>query len=165
MNDKIRASVREILTQYLELNNHRKTPERYAILDAVYGIKGLFSLETLGEKLMSESKFLVSRATLYNTLKLFLELRLVVRHKFLKTTMYEACYEKNNACHQVCTVCGKVTEISLPAITRTVDDFHLKRFHKDGYSLYIYGICSSCAASITRRMNLEKKQKHKKNEK
>eukprot|EP00825_Cyclidium_porcatum_P011290 TRINITY_DN15781_c0_g1_i1.p1 TRINITY_DN15781_c0_g1~~TRINITY_DN15781_c0_g1_i1.p1 ORF type:complete len:129 (+),score=12.61 TRINITY_DN15781_c0_g1_i1:77-463(+) len=69
----------------------------------------------------------------------------------------EACYEKNNACHQVCTVCGKVTEISLPAITRTVDDAHLKRFHKDGYSLYIYGICSSCAASITRRMNLEKK--------
>lgn len=167
MNDRVRTSVREVLNRYLDINNHRRTPERYAILDAVYGMKGLFSLDTLGDKLMSETKFPVSRATLYNTLKLFIELRLVVRHKFLKKTMYEACYENNNVCHQVCTVCGKVSEINIPAMTRVIDEARLKRFHKDGYTLYVYGICSSCSASITRKINTEKKLKNriKKNEK
>ena len=45
MTEKIDAKVRTILDNYLESNKHRKTPERYAILDAVYSIGGHFSLE------------------------------------------------------------------------------------------------------------------------
>ena len=73
MKESVRTTVRQILTSYLEMNNHRKTPERYAILDAVYDINGHFTLEELGEKLSDENNFPVSRATLYNTLKLFME--------------------------------------------------------------------------------------------
>ena len=104
MKDSVKASVKQILTNYLELNNHRKTPERYAILDAVYGISGHFTLEELGDKLNDELHFPVSRATLYNTLKLFMELRLVIRHRFQGTTKYEACYDNNSHSHQICTV-------------------------------------------------------------
>lgn len=82
MKESVRTTVRQILTNYLEMNNHRKTPERYAILDAVYDINGHFTLEELSDKLAEENKFPVSRATLYNTLKLFMELRLVIRHRF-----------------------------------------------------------------------------------
>jgi Fur family ferric uptake transcriptional regulator len=64
-------------------------------------------------------------------------------------------------CHQICTVCGKVMEVSIPEVTQAINDVHLKRFHKDGYNLYIYGICTSCSASITRKRNKEKKQKNK----
>ena len=67
MRESNKVTVRNILTNYLELNNHRKTPERYAILDAVYSINGHFTLEELGEKLNGEKNFPVSRATLYNT--------------------------------------------------------------------------------------------------
>ena len=73
MRESDKATVRNILTSYLELNNHRKTPERYAILDAVYSMVGHFTLEELGEKLNGELRFPVSRATLYNTLKLYVE--------------------------------------------------------------------------------------------
>lgn len=69
MKESVRTTVRQILTNYLEMNNHRKTPERYAILDAVYDINGHFTLEELSDKLAEENKFPVSRATLYNTLK------------------------------------------------------------------------------------------------
>ena len=45
MSEKMKAQAREILDQYLESNLHRKTPERYAILDAVFSMRGHFTLE------------------------------------------------------------------------------------------------------------------------
>ncbi|MBR1448544.1 MAG: transcriptional repressor [Prevotella sp.] len=149
--DSVRSAVERILDNYLEMNNHRKTPERYAILRAVYSMDEHFTLDELGEKLTAEYKFPVSRATLYNTMNLFMELRLVIRHRFQGTTKYEACYADDSHCHQICTVCGKVTEVKAPEIAEAIDALHLKRFRKDGFSLYIYGICSTCQAAITRK--------------
>ena len=156
MKETVRTAVRRVLTNYLVINNHRRTPERYAILDAVYSMNGHFTLDELGEKLSAEYKFPVSRATLYNTMNLFMELRLVIRHRFQGTTKYEACYAGESHCHQICTVCGKVIEVKAPEIAAAINDLYLKRFRKDGFSLYIYGICSTCQASITRK---SKKQK------
>ena len=162
MKKKVKDTVRQILTNYLDLNNHRKTPERFTILEAVYSTQGHFTLEELGDKLVDEYNFPVSRATLYNTIKLFLELRLVIRHRFQGTTRYEACYDDNSHSHQVCTVCGKVTEVKVPEVTKVVSELHLKRFRKDGYSLYIYGICSICQAHLTRQRREQNKQKEMK---
>lgn len=167
MKDNVKASVRQILTNYLELNNHRKTPERYAVLDAIYSINGHFTLDELGDKLSEESHFPVSRATLYNTLKLFMELRLVIRHRFQGSTKYEACYDNSSHSHQICTICGKVTEVKSVDIDNAINSLHLKRFRKDGFSLYIYGVCSTCQAKMTRRkanMVKKKSQKSKDNE-
>ncbi len=159
MRENDKETVRNILTNYLELNNHRKTPERYAILDAVYGMEGHFTLEELGEKLNGELRFPVSRATLYNTLKLFMEMRLVIRHRFQGTTRYEACYYNNSHCHQVCTVCGKVTEFKSIAVTRAINGVQSKRFRKDGFSLYVYGVCSTCQAKFTKQKRKQELQK------
>ena len=159
MRENDKAAVRNILTSYLELNNHRKTPERYAILDAVYGMSGHFTLEELGEKLNEELRFPVSRATLYNTLKLFMEMRLVIRHRFQGATRYEACYANNSHCHQVCTICGKVTEFRSVAVTRAIKGVRSKRFRKDGFSLYVYGVCSTCQAKLTKQQRKQELQK------
>ena len=162
MRESIKETVKDILTHYLELNKYRKTPERYTILDAVYSISGHFTLEELGEKLVSEYNFRVSRATLYNTLKLFMELRLVIRHRVQSTTRYEACYDNNGHCHQVCTMCGRVTEIQSQPVADAIKSLRTARFHKDGFTLNIYGICSSCQAVATRRARLEEKRKNQK---
>ena len=45
MKDKKLVAVERILDNYLEMNNHRKTPERYAILKAIYSINGHFTLD------------------------------------------------------------------------------------------------------------------------
>ena len=161
MKDSVLLAVERILDNYLEMNNHRKTPERYTILRAIYSINGHFTLEELNDKLAKEMNFPVSRATLYNTLNLFLELRLVTRHRFQGSTKYEACYDNASHCHQICTMCGKVTEIKSPEISMAVDNMHLKRFRKDGYTLYIYGVCSSCQTKITKRKKLERAKKIK----
>ena len=154
--DNVRQASERILDNYLEMNNFRKTPERYAILNAVYDISGHFTLEDLGQKLADEQHFPVSRATLYNTLNLFIELRIVIRHNIKGTTKYEAYYPGNNHCHQICTMCGKVTEVKAPEVTKAIKYMHLKRFRQDVFSLYIYGICSTCQAVITRKSNKHK---------
>lgn len=163
MRENIKVTVKNILTNYLELNKFRKTPERFTILDAVYSIGGHFTLEELGDKLTEEYNFPVSRATLYNTLKLLIELRLVVRLRFQTTTKYEACYDNNSHSHQICTMCGKVTEVKSPQIIEAINGLHTKRFRKDGFTLYLYGICSTCQAKLTRQSVKNMKKKTQKN--
>jgi Fur family ferric uptake transcriptional regulator len=144
------------------MNNYRKTPERYAILKAVYEMDGHFTLDDLGQKLSDELRFPVSRATLYNTLNLFMELRLVIRHNIQGVTKYEAYQPGDNHCHQICTVCGRVTEVKAPEVAEVVLSMHLKRFRQDAFSLYVYGVCSTCQSAITRKSNKHKTENNNK---
>ncbi|MBQ6916416.1 MAG: transcriptional repressor, partial [Prevotella sp.] len=66
-------------------------------------------------------------------------------------TKYEACYDNQSHCHQICTMCGKVTEVKSPEIKAAVENMHLKRFRKDGFTLYVYGVCSTCQTKMTKR--------------
>ena len=164
MDVKLNESVRQVLSDYLEMNHHRKTPERFAILDAVYTLQGHFTLEEVSEYL-EQNNFRVSRATLYNAMRLFMKLRLVVRHRLQDGTRYEANYANANHSHQICTMCGKVSEVKAPEIVRVIDNTKLKRFRKDGFALYIYGICSSCQAKMTRKKSKMEQVKTKKQNK
>ncbi len=160
MDDIVTNKVRKILTDYLEKNHKRKTPERYAILDTVYSMSGHFTLEELNEEL-EQQNFHVSKATLYNTMNLLLSFRLVVRHNLKDGTKYEASYRNVNHCHQICTICGKITEINSPIIVEAVSKARLKRFLRDSFSLYIYGVCSSCQTKINRQKAKQAKAKLK----
>lgn len=160
MKESIKIKAKEVLTEYTELNKHRKTPERYAILDAVYSMDKHFTLEELGAYL-EKKNFRVSRATLYNTMRLFITLRLVVRHRYIGRTVYEACYENGDHCHQVCTICGKVLEVKDPQIEAVINSTKLSRFRKDGFTLYIYGVCTTCQRRLSRLMKTKKKTTEK----
>ena len=70
-------------------------------------------------------------------------------------TKYEASYSEDNHVHQVCTICGKVTEIVAPQVTAAVKDIRMQRFRKDAYALYIYGVCSGCQSKMTRKRKKE----------
>ena len=43
----VKDTVRQIFTEYLTANGHRKTPERYAILETIYSIDGHFDIDML----------------------------------------------------------------------------------------------------------------------
>jgi len=161
MNESAKETARKTLDAYLALNSHRRTPERDAILDAVFEMEGHFSLEQLGESL-DKARFRVSRATLYNTMKLFMQLRIVIQHHFHGQTLYEAIGCGTGHCHQVCTICGRVKEIDAPDVERSLEQLKVKRFHKDGYALYVYGICVPCQMKIRRIKHEEEKLRKQK---
>lgn len=69
MKDDVKEVVRSVLTDYIETNHCRKTPERFAVLDAAYSLGGFFRTEDLVEEL-AQRNFHVSRGTLFNSLRL-----------------------------------------------------------------------------------------------
>ena len=53
-SQNVKDTVRQIFTEYLNANGHRKTPERYAILDTIYSIDGHFDIDTLSIGMSSD---------------------------------------------------------------------------------------------------------------
>ncbi len=156
-NSKIAESVKQMFADYLKENRCRRTPERFAILEAVYSINGRFDIEELLKHMEDNKKFRVSRATVYNTMSLLINANLVVHHQFGVVSKYEKCFG-NEKSHMVCTKCGKVTEIGNLNIKDTITA-NIKKFHLTHYSLYLYGLCNKCHQAIKRRkarMNKDK---------
>ena len=155
--EDIKDIVRQTLTEYLNQNGHRKTSERFAILDAIYSIKGHFSMEELHAQLLDKEHFRVSRATLYNTIDLLLDAKLVIKHQFGNSSQYERCYNMETHHHLICTECGQVTEMPNHDLQRIIASSPMKRFQMSHYSLYIYGTCRKCINAKKRKQLKNKK--------
>ena len=135
----------EAFTQYLSKRKHRKTPERYAILECVYAQKKLFTAEFLFSLMQGHAHYPVSLATVYNTLELLLNCQLIVKHQVgNQHTLYRKNSGKANRHYFVCSKCGAVKEFSDKRIKNAILSKRNPRMQASHYSLYVYGVCSRC---------------------
>lgn len=144
-----KSPAEEILSNYIEKNRLRHTPERLAILEKVNSLTRHFTIETLLTALESDG-YHVSRATAYNTIALFVNAGIVRKHQFgNQPAQYEKIVDtaRGNHQHLVCTRCGKVKEFndsSLSTLSSLISERHYQGFAPEYFAVYLYGICSAC---------------------
>ena len=145
-------------SDYLDQHGMRKTTERYAILEHIMNINGHFTIEEL-QQIMDGDDFRVSRSTVYNTIELLIEAKMLRRHVF---EGMQAQYERITLphTHLICTTCGRVKEVKDTNFAAFMNARRFNAFNTDHYSLYVYGTCSSCARK-SRRVKAENNKRKK----
>ena len=86
--------IKGVLKKYLQEKGFRNTPERYTILEEIYHMDHHFNVDDL-YLMMLQKKYHVSKATIYNTIEIFLDAGLIRKHQFGEKTLTSSSYEKS----------------------------------------------------------------------
>lgn len=121
----------------------KHTPERYSIMRAACHLQ-YFTIEELRAALTELS---ISRATIYNTLSLLENARLVQKldKEFgVRTAQYEWVQDSESTVQIVCTKCGRISPVKDSTISRMLADKRWSNFVPHHFSLYMFGQCKVC---------------------
>lgn len=143
MDEKIYKEIQKSFVTYLVEKKLRKTEERTTILRKICTFSGYFDICMLHEKL-AETRFHVSKATLYNTLDVLVEAGIVVKHQAnSNSVLYELRVLAESHIHVICMRCGVFRAVKNNQFRDTAG-FKVSRFSPEFFLHYTYGVCSKC---------------------
>ena len=157
------ASLRDRLTRYMEEKAMRKTPERYEILRVAGLANGIFTIDELMGFMQKHGEFQVSRATLFNTMELFNEAGLAIKHSLATAAHYEMRTDSNPKAYIICRQCNTITKVSTGTARLALQNLHVRYFSIEEKLLYMHGICRKCQAKNRQEARKQKSIKQDKN--
>jgi Fur family ferric uptake transcriptional regulator len=157
------ASLSDRLTQYLEEKSMRKTPERYEVLRVAGLAGGIFTIEELMGFMQKHGEFQVNRSTLFNTMELFNEAGLAIKHPLATAAHYEMRTDNNPKAYTICRQCNTITKVSTSTAKLALQNLHVRYFSIEEKLLYMHGLCRKCQAKNRQGARKKKSTKQDKN--
>lgn len=151
------ASLRDRLTRYMEEKSLRKTPERYEILRVAGFANGIFTIDDLMQLMKEYAQFQVSRATLFNTMELLSDARLVIKHSLATAAHYELRTDRSPKAYTICNQCNTITRVSTGTARLALQNLHVRYFSIEDTLVYMHGICRKCQAKNRQEARKNKK--------
>jgi Fur family ferric uptake transcriptional regulator len=132
----------KILEDYIILKKLRRTPERNYLLKLIYQRNDHFGADDLFLTVDKE-RFNISKATVYNSLELFLECGIIKKHYLNNnTSIYEKAYGFKQHDHFICQDCKKIIEFCDPRLYQIKKSLEeVLKVEINSHQLYLYGNC------------------------
>jgi Fur family transcriptional regulator, ferric uptake regulator len=136
------------LKELFSSKGFKNTREREIILKEFEARKGHFNAEEL-YFVLRRKRAKVSRATIYRTLKLLEQFRLIERFDVNKNCFYyEPVSHEKNYGHLICEHCGKIIDFLSGSLENLKSDACKGRnFIMDTISIRVFGVCGDCQRS------------------
>jgi len=153
------ASLSDRLTQYVKEKALRKTPERYEILRIAQLADTIFNIEDLMQLMKEHGEFQVSRGTMFNTMELFFDAGLIIKHSLKNAAHYELRTDSNPKAYTICHQCNAITKVSTSTAKLALQNLKVRYFNIEDKLLYIHGLCRNCQAKNRQEARKNKKVK------
>ena len=139
----MKNDIKNSFIDYLRKNNHRITNERFLILDSALSMENHFDADELYNK-MKKDFIRVSRATVYTTLELMNDCKILTKHNFKgDRARYETKFGRKNHYHIICLNCNRIIEFENNSIGKTLSklckDKELKLLD---HSIQVFAACT-----------------------
>ncbi len=134
--------------EFLMTKKMRLTPEREAIVEAVYSTHDHFDAEQwVGNLARHTGTNQASRSTIYRTLNLLVEAGLLRRvARAHDREVYEHDYGYPAHDHLICRKCGDMIEFPNEAIAGVLEKIAADHgFRMSGHRLEVEGVCAACS--------------------
>ncbi len=144
-DSSVREMARRRFQEYLRSHRLKVTSERWDVLDEVLGSQDHFDARGIVRRIRSHGRR-VSRATVYRTLDLLVDARLVSKLEFGDgEAHYEFLFGRDQHEHLVCLRCGRIIEFTSDAIGKALEAIAAQfDFGARTRSVQVYGECSRC---------------------
>lgn len=143
---------REEFKVILLSHNQRVTAPRLEILSILKSNKKPMTISQIHSEMKDKKTDL---ATVYRTLNLFAELRIVSEIDFKDDfKRYELIFDRHHHHHIVCRSCGRVDNVEACVLGELEKMLQRKGYTEVTHSLEFFGICEECrTATVNRNLN------------
>lgn len=152
---EVRESPEDRFREFLEIRGEKLTEPRRVLVRHIFASHKHFDADELVADLHTAGSR-VSRATVYRTLRLMVEARLLRELELNNRKVYEHDHGYPSHDHLHCETCGTIFEFTNEEVRRLRDQVALSNgFRATGHRFIISGQCAACARVRAPRRRLD----------